>query len=168
MSPRIITAAEAAALLNAREAKGAWRAGTVEGEGKVWAHDPTALGGPSVGEVCIFNANTYRPHNGNRALAAAAPDLAHTVVAQAAEIERLRASLDRAHYALREWGPGCEHPGCNNLAPLRCEDCGARFCDDHDGGSAGHDSGVATPMPHAVGPDDLMAGVAMREAQVAR
>ena len=105
-------------------------------------------------------------------LFAVAPDdvkeLSATVVAQAAEIERLRASLDRAHYALREWGPGCEHPGCNNLAPLRCEDCGARFCDDHDGGSAGHDSGVATPMPHAVGPDDLMAGVAMREAQVAR
>jgi len=105
-------------------------------------------------------------------LFAVAPDdvkeLSATVVAQAAEIERLRASLDRAHHALREWGPGCEHPGCNNLAPLRCEDCGARFCDDHDGGSAGHDSGVATPMPHAVGPDDLMAGVAIREAQVAR
>ena len=92
MTPRI-TADEARTLLDAREAKGAWRAGTVEGEGKVWAHDPDALGGPSVGEVCIFNANTYRPHNGNRALAAAAPDLAATVISQAAEIARLRSAL---------------------------------------------------------------------------
>jgi len=94
VTPRIITAAEAASLLEGRNAKGAWRVGGVEAEGKVWAHDPTALGGPSVGEVCIFNANTYRPHNGNRALAAAAPDLAATVIAQAAEIERLRAIVD--------------------------------------------------------------------------
>ena len=94
MTPRIITADEAKALLDAREAKGAWRAGTVEGEGKVWARDPDALGGPSVGEVCIFNANTYRPHNSNRALAAAAPDLAATVIAQAAEIASLRAIID--------------------------------------------------------------------------
>lgn len=94
MTPRIITAAEAASLLEGRNAKGAWRVGGVEAEGKVWAHDPTALGGPSVGEVCIFNANTYRPHNGNRALAAAAPDLAATVIAQAAENDAMRAIID--------------------------------------------------------------------------
>lgn len=94
MTPRIITADEARALLDASEAKGAWRAGTVEAEGKVWAHDTDALGGQSVGEVCVFNANIYRPHNGNRALAAAAPDLAATVVAHAAEIDRLRAIID--------------------------------------------------------------------------
>ncbi len=90
---RIYTAAEAQALLDAREAKGAWRVGGVASEGKVWAHDPTALGGPSVEEVCLFfNANLYRPHDGNRALAAAAPDLARTVIAQAAEIATLRAA----------------------------------------------------------------------------
>lgn len=88
-----VTAAEAQTLLDAREAKGAWRVGSLEAEGKVWAHDPTALGGPSVGEVCLFNANPYRPHNGNRALAAAAPNLAATVVAQAADNAALRTEL---------------------------------------------------------------------------
>ena len=165
MTPRVITADEAQALLTAAP------------KGPYEACHPDDLPGRSIvmGGTEIrapFDAFVVAIEDRERVsianLLAAAPDLAHTVVAQAAEIERLRASLDRAHYALREWGPGCEHPGCNNLAPLRCEDCGARFCDDHDGGSAGHDSGVATPMPHAVGPDDLMAGVAMREAQVAR
>jgi len=94
MTPRIITADEAREMLDARESKGAWRVGTVEAEGKVWARDPEALGGDALGEVCVFNANIYRPHNGNRALAAAAPDLAATVVAHAAEIDRLRAIID--------------------------------------------------------------------------
>ena len=86
----------------------------------------------------------------------------------AEECERLREELARAQYALREWGPGCEYPGCGKLAPQRCEDCGARFCDAHDDGRTGHDTDVAAPMPHAVGPDDLMAGAAMRSAEVAR
>lgn len=84
------------------------------------------------------------------------------------DLARVRAELARAQYALREWGPGCEYPGCSKLAPQRCEDCGARFCDAHDDGRTGHDAGVAAPMPHAVGPDDLMAGAAMRSAEVAR
>lgn len=101
MTTRIITADEAKSMLDARESKGAWRVGTVEAEGKVWARDPEALGGDALGEVCVFNANTYRPHNGNRALAAAAPDLAHTVVAQAAEIDALKAQVDAQAVALR-------------------------------------------------------------------
>ena len=93
MSDEIMSAAKAQALLDAREAKGAWRVGGVAAGGRVWAHDPPALGGPSVEEVCLFfNANLYRPHDGNRALAAAAPDLARTVIAQAAEIATLRAA----------------------------------------------------------------------------
>ena len=130
MSGRIVTAAEALALLDAREAKGAWRAGTVEAEGKVWARDPDALGGPSVGEVCVFNANTYRPHNGNRALAAAAPDLAATVVAQAAEIARLRA-------ALNDLAPRCDFADCDDIATHWCPTarrvehaCAAHAADD--------------------------------------
>lgn len=76
----IYTPEEAKKLLAGRDDFGAWRCGAVEEQGKVWASDPSALGGPSVGEVCIFNANTGRPHTGNRRLAAAAPGLAATVV----------------------------------------------------------------------------------------
>ena len=72
MTTDTMTADEAQRLLDGREAKGRWRSGSVEREGKVWAHDPDALGGHGVGEVCIFNANMHAPHNGNRALCAAA------------------------------------------------------------------------------------------------
>ncbi len=171
MTPRIITADVARELLHSAT-EGPWEVGVAsswQGSVRVESEMYVRRPGDNVALAAqVIDPRTEEISESNARLLATAPDLAHTVVAQAAEIERLRASLDRAHYALREWGPGCEHPGCNNLAPLRCEDCGARFCDDHDGGSAGHDSGVATPMPHAVGPDDLMAGVAMREAQVAR
>lgn len=72
---------------------GPWRAGTVEAEGKVWARDPTALGGPSLGERCVFDANPHYPHNANRAFIAHArtdvPDLV-------AEVRRLTAALATA------------------------------------------------------------------------
>ena len=80
-----------------------------------------------------------------------------------AELDAARAALDRAHHAVREHGPRCSHPECDALAPLRCDDCGRRFCDEHDDGLAGHDPGFG-PQAHAVGPDDLMAGAAMRAA----
>ena len=80
-----------------------------------------------------------------------------------AELDAARAALDRAHHAVREHGPRCSHPECDALAPLRCDDCGRRFCDEHDDGHAGHDPGFG-PQAHAVGPDDLMAGAAMRAA----
>jgi len=80
-----------------------------------------------------------------------------------AEFDAARASLDRAHHGVREYGPRCSHPECDALAPLRCDDCGRRFCDEHDDGLAGHDPGFG-PQAHAVGPDDLMAGAAMRAA----
>ena len=79
------------------------------------------------------------------------------------ELDAARAALDRAHHAVREHGPRCSHPECDALAPLRCDDCGRRFCDEHDDGLAGHDPGFG-PQAHAVGPDDLMAGAAMRAA----
>lgn len=85
------------------------------------------------------------------------------VVDPAEEVERLTMALDRAHHAVREHGPRCSHPECDALAPLRCDDCGRRFCDEHDDGLAGHDPGFG-PQAHAVGPDDLMAGAAMRAA----
>ena len=118
---RIYTAAEAQALLDAREAKGAWRVGGVASEGKVWAHDPTALGGPSVGEVCLFNANLYRPHNGNRALAAAAPGLAAAVIAQSAEIERLRALLAVTQSSLEAASSGRRVTACDDIERLQRE-----------------------------------------------
>ena len=79
------------------------------------------------------------------------------------EVERLTSGLLRAHHAVREYGPRCSHPECDDLAPLRCDDCGRRFCEEHDDGRAGHDPATGA-MPHAVGPDDLRAGSAMREA----
>lgn len=91
MTTRRISADEAKALRDGREATGRWRAGTVEAEGKVWASNPDALGGPSVGEVCIFNANLHRPHTGNRRLAAAAPELCDEVIALHEEVAELRA-----------------------------------------------------------------------------
>lgn len=100
------------------------------------------------------------------ALMIAAPDLAATVITQAEEIERLSLMLARAHHVVREYGPRCAHPQCDRLAPLRCDDCGERFCDVHDEGGEGH--GEAITDRHAVGPDDLMAGAAMREAEAAR
>jgi hypothetical protein len=84
-----------------------------------------------------------------------------------AELDAMRAALDRAHHAVREHGPRCSHPECDALAPLRCDDCGRRFCDEHDDGLAGHDPGFG-PQAHAVGPDDLMAGAAMRAAEASR
>jgi hypothetical protein len=85
------------------------------------------------------------------------------VVDPAAEVDRLRAELDRAHHALREYGPRCAHPDCDALAPLRCDDCGARFCDAHDSeGGEGHNE--IAGRTHAVGPDDLRAGAALRAA----
>mgnify|MGYP001268694411 CR=1 FL=1 len=93
MTTRRISAAEARSLRDGREAKGRWRAGTVEAEGKVWAHDPDALGGPSVGEVCIFSANLHLPHTGNRRLAAAAPELCDEVIALHEEVAELRAAV---------------------------------------------------------------------------
>ena len=84
----------------------------------------------------------------------------------AEEVERLTAALDRAHHALREYGPRCSHPDCDALAPLRCDDCGSRFCDAHDEGGEGHNE-IAGDR-HAVGPDDLMAGAAMRAAEASR
>lgn len=84
----------------------------------------------------------------------------------AEDVERLTMALDRAHHAVREYGPRCAHPGCDALAPLRCDDCGARFCDAHDEGGEGHNE-IAGDR-HAVGPDDLMAGAAMRAAEVSR
>lgn len=105
--------------------RGPWRAGTVESEAKVWAHDPEALGGPSVGERCVFVANEHFPHTANRVFAAAArqdvPDLvreiqrfvgiawargrmrqAALIRAEAAEAERdaLRGAFDAAWRAL--------------------------------------------------------------------
>ena len=80
-----------------------------------------------------------------------------------AELDAARAALDRAHHAVLTHGPRCSHPECDALAPLRCDDCGRRFCDEHDDGLAGHDPGFG-PQAHAVGPDDLMAGAAMRAA----
>ena len=99
-----MTADEAQRLLDGREAKGRWRSGSVEREGKVWAHDPDALGGHGVGEVCIFNANMHAPHNGNRALCAAAPKLAASVVALHAQFAQVTAERDalRARAELAE------------------------------------------------------------------
>lgn len=85
----------------------------------------------------------------------------------AEEVERLTMALDRAHHAVREHATRCSHPECDALAPLRCDDCGRRFCDEHDDGLAGHDPGFG-PQAHAVGPDDLMAGAAMRAAEASR
>lgn len=80
-----------------------------------------------------------------------------------ADVERLTAELDRAHHALREYGPRCAHPDCDALAPLRCDDCGARFCGAHDDdGGEGHNE--IAGRTHAVGPDDLRAGAALRAA----
>lgn len=81
----------------------------------------------------------------------------------AAEVERLTAALDRAHHALREYGPRCAHPDCDALAPLRCDDCGARFCDAHDNECGEGHNEIAVDR-HAVGPDDLRAGAALRAA----
>ena len=78
-------------------------------------------------------------------------------------LAEMTARCDRAHHAVRQYGPRCSHPECDDLAPYRCEDCGRRFCEAHDDGRAGHDP-AAGPQPHAVGPDDLRAGSAMREA----
>ena len=90
-------------------------------------------------------------------------EAAATIDGLRADVERLTLALSRAHHTLREWGPGCSHPECSKLAPLRCDDCLARFCDDHDSTPEGHDLD-AGPLPHAVGPDDLRCGSAMREA----
>ena len=94
MTTDVMSADEAQRLLDGREAKGRWRTGTVEHEGKVWAHDPDALGGASVGEVCIFLANKHYPHNGNRALCAAAPRLAASVIALHAQLAQVTAERD--------------------------------------------------------------------------
>lgn len=58
--------------LRASGAPGLWRAGNAEAEGKVWVHDPNALGGPVLGERCVFIANMHFPHTANRRLVAAA------------------------------------------------------------------------------------------------
>lgn len=80
--------------------KGPWRAGTLEHEGKVWAEDAEALGGPSVGERCLFNANLHYPHTANRVFIAAAradvPALIAEVRRLTAENERIREACVRA------------------------------------------------------------------------
>ena len=103
MTTDTMTADEAQRLLDGREAKGRWRTGTVEHEGKVWAHDPDALGGASVGEVCIFLANKHYPHNGNRALCAAAPRLAASVIALHAQLAQVTAERDALRANSGRW-----------------------------------------------------------------
>lgn len=71
---------------------GPWRAGHVEAEGKVWARDAHALGGPHLGEVCIFNANLHRPHTPDREFVAHART---DVPALVAELRRVRAEAKR-------------------------------------------------------------------------
>lgn len=82
-----------------------WRAGVMESEGKVWAHDPEALGGPSVGERCVFTANKHFPHTANREFIAHART---DVPALVAEVRRLRAQriADLAEHvgASARWG----------------------------------------------------------------
>lgn len=72
---------------------GPWRAGTVEKEGKVWGRDPDALGGPSVGEHCLFSANTFYSHTDNRVFVAHArtdvPALVKALREARVEIARL-------------------------------------------------------------------------------
>lgn len=72
---------------------GPWRAGTVEAEGKVWAHDPEALGGPSVGERCVFIANTHFKHTANRAFVAHAREDVPALVARVRRLQALVAVL---------------------------------------------------------------------------
>ncbi|MDO9016579.1 MAG: hypothetical protein Q8S73_38505 [Deltaproteobacteria bacterium] len=99
--------------------RGPWRAGTVEHEGKVWAPDPDALGGPSVGERCVFNANTHYPHTANRVFVAAARedvprllDEVERITDEAAELRAILAGREKppsveeivAHAAAHPWG----------------------------------------------------------------
>ncbi len=76
---------------------GPWRAGTVEAEGKVWARDPGALGGPVLGERCLFNANTYHANTANREFVAHARE---DVPALCAELRRF-VGLHAAERAVR-------------------------------------------------------------------
>lgn len=84
---------------------GPWRAGTLEAEGKVWAHDPEALGGPSCGERCVFIANKHFEHTANREFIAHARQDVPDLVARVRELEaqlaateaEARVSLDALH-----------------------------------------------------------------------
>ncbi len=71
-----------------------WRAGVMENEGKVWARDPDALGGPSVGERCLFIANKHYPHTANREFIAHARTDVPALIARGRDLtaanERLR------------------------------------------------------------------------------
>lgn len=87
---------------------GPWRAGTLEAEGKVWAHDPEALGGPSCGERCVFIANKHFEHTANREFIAHARQDVPALVARVRELEaqlsateaEARTALDALHARL--------------------------------------------------------------------
>ncbi len=100
---------------------GPWRAGSVDREGKVWAHDPNALGGPSVGERCVFVANTHFPHTANREFIAYAredvPALLAALRASRAEVADLLAALPKC----------CVHR--DRTATTEFVEDSRRFCD---------------------------------------
>ena len=94
MSPRTITAAEAQALLDGTT-PGPWRA---EPFGVV-ASVPDDIGNQvacAFGRVAAAHIEVGALRDANAALLAAAPDLARTIIAHVAEIERLRAIIDDA------------------------------------------------------------------------
>lgn len=81
MTPRIITAAEARALIDGAR-PGPWQdAGEYDEPADVFD-----------GEGILVASGVW--NEGNRALVIAVPDLAATVIAQAADIERLRSIID--------------------------------------------------------------------------
>jgi hypothetical protein len=105
-----------------------WRAGVTENEAKVWAHDPEALGGPSVGERCVFIANKHYPHTANREFIAHARD---DVPALVARVRDLTAELDEARRLLAKATRG-ELPRCvtcgDRLATRRWRDTSDDVC----------------------------------------
>ncbi len=124
---RIYTAAEARALREGRESVGAWDAGA----GNIYAgHDtcPRHRGDAANQRIrCECRAVGAVDGDGDRALAAAAPDLAASVEHYAAENARLRAALADA---ARGRAFLCEECEGESLA-TQLDDNGNPLCDEH-------------------------------------
>lgn len=101
MTPRIITADEASALLDAAT-PGPWNDERIgaDGDGSACSHEHQLCNADGIA-IAIITHDGAPGARANDRLLAAAPDLAATVVAQAAEIERLTRELTAARAALR-------------------------------------------------------------------
>jgi len=97
VSPRIITADVARELLHGAT-EGPWEVGVAsswQGSVRVESEMYVRRPGDNVALAAqVIDPRTEEISESNARLLAAAPDLAHTVVAQAAEIERLRAIIE--------------------------------------------------------------------------